>query len=234
MLGRMAIADDDSPGVAPDDDFLPVDDPSVAIWQGVDVLSEVAEASTVSLERRLAPAGFTIELEGLGRRLATRVGDHDSAGQVLEGTHPEARIELARQPPGQSDMVGMHVGAEDPRDRTVPQGVPQQVAPEQGGLLAAQSGIDQGPAVTVFDRPEIDVIQGERQRHTDPVDPGSHLDCLATMRRNSEGVFQRRSRGDGAIGQAFHLVSLRRTLVRSLCGTGEESCWTTEVVSALI
>src|SRR5690606_19293651 len=64
------------------------------------------------------------------------------------------------------------------------------------------AGVDHGPAGLVVDRPQVDVVQREGQRHAYPVHAGRHLDRAATRRRLREGIRQRRS----AHGQLFQSI----------------------------
>ena len=93
-----------------------------------------------------APAGALEELDRVGRRLAAGVGHHHAAGQVLEPRHPQAHAELARQPAGHADVVGVHVGDEHARQRPLVGRVGEQLAPDRDGFLGANAGVHDRPA----------------------------------------------------------------------------------------
>ena len=194
VLGRVPAADHHTPGVRADAQLLAVAQAPIAVRERVDVLAEVAETRTVGLDRRRAPAGTAAELDGIIRRLAAGVGHHDAAAQVLQPRHPQANAELARQPAGHADMVGMHVGDEHARQRALVGRVREQLAPDEHRLLVAHAGVDDGPPLAIVERPQVDVIQRIGQRHPDPVHAWRHLEGLPAWGWSFERV------GQGGLG----------------------------------
>ena len=74
----------------------------------------------------------------------------------------------------------MGVGAQDAPDRQTLQSGLEHPLPERLGFGTGDAAVDQGPAfavVLVTQQLQVDVIEGEGQRHADPVDSGRDLDA---------------------------------------------------------
>ena len=68
-------------------------------------------------------------------------------------------------------MIGVVVRGDDARDRpTCEQALPQ-LTPAPAGPVVGQAAVDYGPPVVLLEEPDVDVIQGERQRKSDAVKP---------------------------------------------------------------
>ena len=186
----MTAADDDLPRALADVDRFAVVDAPIAVGQRMDVLAEVAEARVIAVDRRRAPAGAPVELGGVRRGFTSGVGHRDAAVQVFEPRHPQPAAEPAGQPAGHADMVRVHVGDEDARDRTVAQAV-QQLAPCGGAVVGAYPGVDDGAAIAIVDQPDVDVVELERQRHAHPAHARPHLQRLTCRWRRFEWVVDR-------------------------------------------
>ena len=192
VLGRVAAADHHAPQVLSYAQFLAVVQAAVAVGQGVDVLAEVAEAGAVGLQRAVTPACAAVEGDGVGRRLAAAVRDHDAAVQIFQARHVQRHMELARQPAGQAHMVGVHVGDQHARQRAAVGGLGEQRAPGGHAFVGARTGVDDGPALAVIDGPEIDVIQRIGQGHAYPEHAGCDLQRLPALRWRLERVVEHR------------------------------------------
>ena len=48
-------------------------------------------------------------------------------------------------------------------------------------VVAGDAGIDGGPAIAVLQKPQIDMVEAERQRHAQPQDSGRHGDRFSTL-----------------------------------------------------
>src|SRR6266700_2952375 len=105
----MAASDDRMPEAAADEQLIPVRHAVIAVRQGIDHLAESPEASLVVLQVGGLPTGCLVEAQRVRWRLAARVGYENSAGDILESSHPEGTVESSRQPSRHADMVGMHM-----------------------------------------------------------------------------------------------------------------------------
>ena len=66
-------------------------------------------------------------------------------------------------------MVRMKVCDDHPFQRPSAHGAVKQLLPSGFDVVFADTGVNGGPAVAVFDQPQINMIQLERQRHPMPV-----------------------------------------------------------------
>ena len=72
-------------------------------------------------------------------------------------------------------MIGMIVGDDDAFYRSAAEMISEDLFPERFGRVDAVTAIDDGPAATIFQQPQIDVIQRKRQRHAQPKNAGHNL-----------------------------------------------------------
>ncbi len=61
------------------------------------------------------------------------------------------------------------------RSRTTFHAVDKRPSPNLLRIFCADTGIDDDPAALVFEQPQIDMAERERQWHAQPLDPGRHL-----------------------------------------------------------
>ncbi|MCY1269743.1 hypothetical protein D9M68_195560 [compost metagenome] len=191
MFGRVAGADDDLPVVRANTDGVAIGQAVEALGQGVDVLAEAAEAGAVHLDRFVVPACAAIELDRVIGRRAPRIRRQHAAHQVFQPRHPQLAVELAGQPPGHADVVGVHMGHEQARQATGERAAcGEQGAPGLGGFRRLQAGVDGGPAIAVADGPQVDVVQAQRHRHAQPQDTGRYLAGVAGFGGVTTGVIK--------------------------------------------
>ncbi len=209
MLRRVARPHHHAPEVVANRDLLAVDDAPDAVWQGVQRLAEAAEAGAVAVHRVLAPAGGAIEAHAVLRSLAAGVGGEHPAHQVLKPGNPQAAVELARDPAGHADVVGVHVGDEHPGHPLAVQRLGEDVAPGggRGGVLHA--GVDNGPAIAILERPDVDVGQRTAQRHAHPFHAWRNVHRAAQGGPLREGIDQP---GPGRIGVLETVPHAQRSL----------------------
>ena len=127
----------------------------VAVGQGVDALAEVAEAGAVVLDRRRRSSRRGGRSRSR-RRGASRPVSATSTRQVRYSSRVihSRHVELARQPAGHADVVGVHVGDEDARQRALRRRASANSSRQAAsGLVGAHAGVDDGPAVAVVDAP---------------------------------------------------------------------------------
>ncbi|KAG0924939.1 hypothetical protein G6F31_018928 [Rhizopus arrhizus] len=75
-------------------------------------------------------------------------------------------------------MGGVHVRDDHAQHGQAFKFILEDLFPQRLDLVARDATVDDGPAVAAVDvvaqQPEVDMIQRERQRHTDPFDPVRH------------------------------------------------------------
>ena len=118
------------------------------------------------------------------------------------------------EPTGKADVVGMKVGDEDAGDGPVAQ-MGEDLFPQVLGFGRMDAGVDDGPAFSVLDQPDVDVVELERQRHSDPMDAGRHFDGLAGFGFLRKRVFQAVAFARGRL--LFHAVQSHRHLLSRFC-----------------
>ena len=102
--------------------------------------------------------------------------------QKLRLGHPYVDAKTLRQPRRESEMIGMQMSNDDALHRPSREVVGEDLLPESLGDFATKAGIHDDPAVAVAQQPEIDVIEGKRQRHAQPVDAVGDLQQPAGVR----------------------------------------------------
>ena len=117
MFGRVTRPNHNTPAIVADLDVIPLAEAAIAVGHGVNALSKATEAGLVGLDRLLVPTGCIIEPHAIVRGLAPRIGRQHPARDIFQPAHPKTAVELARDPSSHADMVRMHVGDKNPRDR---------------------------------------------------------------------------------------------------------------------
>ena len=101
------------------------------------------------------------------------------------------------EPAGQTDMVGVHMGDDDTQNRQVFKRRGKNLFPLLARLGAIDAAVDDRPALAylamqiglaITQQPEVDVIEGKRQGHADPLDAGCDFQSLG---RTGQGVAER-------------------------------------------
>ena len=200
----MPTAGDHVPHALANGDGLAILYAAVAVGQFVNVLAKVAKAQPVGLDGRGYPARALVKTCALRRCLSACVRHHDAAVQVFQARHPQARVKLAREPTRHANVVGVHVGHQHAGHRPVVGGLREEFAPDFGVVIGAGAGVNNRPAIVVFQRPQVDVVQRIGQRHANPVDTRLHLQRVAAGRGCGKGVDQF-ARGL-VVGQSVHGV----------------------------
>src|ERR1019366_7476008 len=96
----------------------------------------------------------------------------------------------SRQPSGHTNMIRMHVSHQHPLDGFALKPAGEQAGPDIDCLRVPHAGVDNGPAVSVLERPNIDVIEPHRQWHANPYDAGRYLQRLTGHRRSREWILE--------------------------------------------
>ena len=100
------------------------------------------------------------------RAMATDLVPHRMSGQEFARRHPQLRTGFVHQPGRQTEVVRMKMGDDQAPHRGVQRR--QQFLPDSAHAIAREARVDDRPSVPVTQQPEVDVIELERQRHTQP------------------------------------------------------------------
>ena len=77
-------------------------------------------------------------------------------------------MEFLRQPAGATHMIGVQVSRDDVCDRTTSHWAVEDLLPQVAGRVCAEPGIDDDPATVILQQPEVYVLQGHWQGHSQP------------------------------------------------------------------
>ena len=189
VLGGVAIAADAAP-------VAPADANSVAVHHPAETgrylrhHARVIAGAAPDLGQRIRVVQ-TMRSKEVGRPRAAKAGGAARAvarGVVVGGADPQRRIPALAQPPGQADMVRVHVRHDHPQHRQALQLGGEDVFPLCLGGVHGDAAVDDAPALhdtavragdVVAQQPQVDVVQGKRQRHADPANAGGHFQRAA-------------------------------------------------------
>src|SRR5262249_48721344 len=168
VLGRMALADDDAPGLVVDGDDVAAPQAleiqrqidAVLVWQHVlDELLHAALVETVTAIERRA------RLDRVGDAVHAR----EIGGQPFRLAHQRPQVPSRGDPAGIAGMIGMEMRHDQPRHRTIAEHVRPDILDQLAYGGTAIAAVDHGPAVAVAQKPEVDLLQAdERHRRGDP------------------------------------------------------------------
>ncbi len=74
---------------------------------------------------------------------------------------------LRAEPAGETEMVRMEMGGQQAGNRPLCKRAAQECAPTLPRALVGDPGVDEGPALVVFEQPDVDVIEREGQREAE-------------------------------------------------------------------
>jgi hypothetical protein len=179
MVGRMAMTEAHHPVAPAEAQALPLLDPREAQRHRRDHIGEVegplAAPGVEDLRRPSRPAP---ERDLLRRRGLLLVERQHPREKPCRARHQKLRP-LLLEPAGEAHVIGVVMGDENPPHRSTGKRTRQRRLPRRAAAPRVQPGIDEGPAVLVPQRVDIDVIQRHRQRQAQPEDAGRDLDRLA-------------------------------------------------------
>jgi hypothetical protein len=136
--------------------------------------------------RRLVEAVPKIEVSVNRRWKSARRQDEVEAFNIGGLASEQLGIEPLDQPSGESDMIGMHMCDDDPRQASPSKRPIQKRSPRETRILAVDTGVDNRPAVPIFNNIDIYVIEPKGQRNTGPKYTCRNFDHLAHSRRSRE------------------------------------------------
>jgi hypothetical protein len=175
----MAVTADHAPFVRADLDDITFDNAVERVGQLVHAEPEPAEPRAVVFQKVVRKSGGAIEPQRFCRRFLSGIGSQIAAHQKFGACDPKFNVELAHQPSGQADMIGMHVRDDYPPDLAAFHRAGEQLFPSLLGILVLDAGVDNRPPVAVLQQVEIDVVELHRQSHPHPVHTGRDLDALS-------------------------------------------------------
>ena len=98
--------------------------------------------------------------------------------QIFDLRHDKRTAEALDNPSGKTDVIGMRMGHDQPRDFHVLERTFEQRRPRRDRLLIAESGIDHGPAVAIGEQIDVHMVEAERQLQPHPQHARHYLDDL--------------------------------------------------------
>src|SRR5690606_33490634 len=110
------------------------------------------------------------------------IGDQDPAQKVFFPRHPQFHVALFGEPAGTASVVGVQVRHDYPADRTFLHCSGERLLPHAFRYIGAYAGVDDRPAIAIFEEPQVDVTERERERHPQPDDTWRNLHRLAGFR----------------------------------------------------
>jgi len=165
-----------------------------------------------------------VEAHAVRRGFAAGVGHQHAAGDVFEPRHPQPALVVSGQPAGHADVIGMHVRADHSPHATPLQRAGESTLPVGCRIRSLHAGIGERPAVAVFERPDVDVVQTRhRQSHTQPQHAAPDLLRRAGRRHPLERVAQRRGAGSGIDRELTHDPKCRGSCAEAVVPTSSKA-----------
>lgn len=212
MLRRVTRTDNDAPDMIADFHFIAFAQATISVRQARHALSEIAKALGIVIETALAETRRPVEGKRFLGRFAACVENEIAAAQKINPRHVQIDIPFARQPAGETDMIRVKMRDDDALDRLVHEMCGKDLAPQCLGVIRGDAGIDNEPAVRVFDQPDIDMVELKGDGQAYPKHARPYLDHLT-------------GRGNAAqrIGQGFSIRCGKRYIrhgVTDFCANG--------------
>ena len=191
VLGRVPLTDYHLPVPAADRQRLPVTEALVVVGERRGELAEAAKALLVILQLFVGESRAVIEGDRRGWGRFTRITHDQATSQELRLCHVQIAVETFAKPACQTNVVGMHVSADHTVDGFASHEASEQGFPSFLGRIQIEAGIDNGPAVSVLQQPQVDVVQGSRHGKSRPPDTGRHFErVIAGVLEPAPGVSQ--------------------------------------------
>ena len=152
------------------------------------ILQSVAEQELRALLGQ--PVGAVEGAVGL-RFQALRVETDVERDQIFCLAHRQLEAKALAQPSGETDMVRVEVGGDDPRQPAPPKRPGEKRFPGGPRGRVVDPGVDEREPVAVFDQVDVDMVEPERERKSRPQDARTNFDRFAGLRRNGIGKHDR-------------------------------------------
>ena len=183
VLRRVPVPDNHLPGTPAYHQAVRIEEPPVADRQRAhDLAVEMPALGEFRVVRAVQAVGLVERHGGLGR--VTGIAVHRRmGGEVFALRHPHLAAEALDQPAGVARMVRVVVRDDQAVHGLVADMGGKNLFPRLARCLVRQPAIDDGVArhtvQFVVEQPQVDVVQGEGQRHTQPAHPGGDFDGRA-------------------------------------------------------
>ena len=195
VLRRVTIAGNALPCAAVDVDLVAIHDAVIDVGYGGHQ-GRVVAATAADMEQKflISLSVQAVEVRTGFAAEAVPVFHGDAGDVVIGGADPQGRVPLLAEPAGQADMVGVHMGDDDAQNGQAFQFGGEDLLPLLARLGAIDAAVDDRPALAylamqiglaITQQPEVDVIEGKRQGHADPLDAGGHFQSLG---RTGQGI----------------------------------------------
>src|SRR5947208_16933485 len=174
----MATARDNFETAWADRNFVAVGDPAIGRRQDRNSLQVVLAAAEQFIGQVLV---HPVTLEEPSLRVAPLLGAAIlmvDRLQILHLRHIESTVEALDNPAGETDVIGMRMGHDQPRDLDMRQRTLEQRGPGGDRFFIAEPGVYHCPAIAVGEQINIHVVEAERQLEPDPQYPRPYLDNL--------------------------------------------------------
>ena len=189
-LRRMAFPDDDPPFPSADLDRHPVGKPLKARRHRWDT----AAVAFLPLAEELS---FRVVETGAAREIAPHRGEilgsmaHHPSGQPFLLGDPQWHLPTLGHPIGEPHVVRVVMRHDDPSDRHSAEPLGKDPFPQLPGLGHGIPGVDDRPARTVFEQPQIDMVEREGEGHAQPLHARGDRQRLAGPGRRRNRKLQR-------------------------------------------
>ena len=177
MLRRMTEAGDDAPLLLANLDQVAILHAGIGLRNSRHQRRIIIAALAHALDQLRVEQSVALEMRQCGRAVDARQGGrHHARETVFAGRHPERRAGAGAQPVRQAHVVRVAMGGEHAHQRFGPGALRQHLVPGGAGGVVGDAAIDGGPAAAALEliaqQPQVDMVEGKRQRHAQPVQAG--------------------------------------------------------------
>ena len=147
--------------------------------------------------RLLSPGSeWRLHREWYGRSaLADLLGLDRVAGNILQPGHPERTAEPSGQPSRHADAVRMHVRAYHALHRLPGHRLAEYGFPRRGNLRGLHARVHERPTVALLQGPQVNVVEGHWQRHSQPMITRGDLEELSGFRQGRQRILEASGEG---------------------------------------
>ena len=136
------------------------------------------------------------EFQRRGVGVACRIVRRRVSHQVFGLRDTRRQTEPVREPGRVADVIGVEMRDDDGGRPVAP--LTQQLFPQRARGCIPDSAVDDHEVVPLSEQPQVDMVQRERKRHTQPPHAGSEQEELAGRRHGRKWILQCRGCGGHA------------------------------------
>ena len=192
LLGRVAFACHDGEAAPSDREHVAGDNPregqgkrsdfpEVRVSFGVDLLHRLHVESVVQIELSVRSIGQVARTQG-----------HVETAEVGSLSRQHRGTEFLAEPAGETDVIRVEMRDNDARDRPASERTRDQRLPGRTSVVVVEASVDDGPAVTIVDEVDVDVVQPEGKRDTGPENTGHDLSRSTDVRGRGKRIVKGR------------------------------------------